>query len=110
MPTTACRFVRRSPLPKSADGRKRNSAPRGDLRRAYYLEADVDAWIRARIRGEKWFPAAEHPEPLRLIPRRETLRRVGLSGVTLWKMERAGLFPRPVRPTETGMWTGEPAA
>jgi prophage regulatory protein len=36
-------------------------------------------------------------EPDRMLRRRRVLELIGVSGPTLWRMERAGLFPRHVQ-------------
>jgi predicted DNA-binding transcriptional regulator AlpA len=69
-----------------------------DGKRAFWPEHQVDHWIRCRIRGVD--PAAippEEPDHPRLIPQREVLRRVGLSRVTIWRLEQKGSFPSRVR-------------
>ena len=37
-----------------------------------------------------------------LIPKKEVLRRTGLSYVSIWQRMREGTFPRPVRISDTG--------
>jgi predicted DNA-binding transcriptional regulator AlpA len=60
-----------------------------------WVEEQVDDWIRSRIRGIAWSPGPipQHP---RLIRKAEVLRRVGLSHVTIWQLERNGRFPARV--------------
>jgi predicted DNA-binding transcriptional regulator AlpA len=53
----------------------------------------VDHWIHCRIKGQAWTPIPMPRYPT-IIRRPELLRRVGLSHVTIWAMERDGLFPR----------------
>ena len=59
-------------------------------------EAQVDEFIRRRIKGQKYkpVPLSDHPT---LIRKPEVLRRTGLSYVSIWKLERDGQFPRRVR-------------
>jgi predicted DNA-binding transcriptional regulator AlpA len=60
-----------------------------------WVEEDVDDWIKCKIRGVPWSPGGipEHPT---LIRKAEVCRRVGLSHVTIWQMERQGRFPARV--------------
>ena len=73
--------------------------PPTDTRASGYIEAEVSAWIHARIRGEQWQsgPVPEHPTIIRL---REAQERTSLSNFTLWTLEQAGKFPRRIRLTE----------
>jgi hypothetical protein len=57
-----------------------------------YIEQQLDDWLRAKVRGEAWRPVV--PKNPTFIRRKEVLRRVGLSHVTIWKLEREGKFPR----------------
>ena len=74
--------------------------PPTDTRASGYLEAEVDAWIRCRIKGERWEPGPipDHPTIIRL---REAQRRTGLSNFTHWTMEQAGTFPKRFRLTDS---------
>lgn len=38
-------------------------------------------------------------QPARFLPPREAYKRAGLSRVTIWKLEKAGQFPRAVKLT-----------
>lgn len=40
---------------------------------------------------------ASTPAPTRLLRRRDVAARVGLSAVTIWRLERAGQFPKAIR-------------
>jgi predicted DNA-binding transcriptional regulator AlpA len=63
-----------------------------------YCEQQVDDWLRAKVRGEPWRLVV--PRQPTFIRRREVVRRVGLTYPTIWKMERDGTFPRPIRLNE----------
>jgi len=66
--------------------------------RAYWPEHKIDHWIWARIRGiDPMSAPAEEPVHPRLIPQREVLRRVGLSRVTVWRLEQQGRFQPRIR-------------
>ena len=74
-----------------------------DGKRAFWPEHQIDHWIHCRIRGAD--PTAvpvEEPEHPRLIPQREVLRRVGLSRVTVWRLEKNGAFPARIRAKAAG--------
>jgi prophage regulatory protein len=76
---------------------------------------DLEKWWRQQSAGSSmasasrsWSPfgqpdapqerAPEHKEPIdRLLRAREVLERVGVSRSTLWRMGRAGEFPKPRR-------------
>ena len=117
-------FIRRAPDPAASDpvvtvkrgpGRPPNAGglpkiPPAETRRCFYSETEVEAWIHARIRGETWCPSTANDGPQRLISRRDMLLRVGLSYPTVWRLEKAGLFPAPVKITPSGLWTGALAA
>src|SRR4051794_31363818 len=76
-----------------------------DTRHAFYDPADVQGWMHARILGKPWQPLPADPgRPLQLITRREMLRRVGLSYPTIWRLEKAGLFPAPIKLVPSGIW------
>jgi len=110
-------FVRRAPLPEEKKrgrgrptGAKTGALPRippAETRRCFYSEAEVEAWIHARIRDVEWQPSPTDGaiRRQRLITRRDMLLRVGLSYPTIWKLEKVGLFPAPVKITPTGLWT-----
>jgi predicted DNA-binding transcriptional regulator AlpA len=53
-----------------------------------------------------------NPENLRFLRAREVVARTGLSKATLWRMQRAGAFPRPHRlsPHRVGWLETEVAA
>jgi len=82
----------RNPTP---DQRGLGSAPVG------WCQEQVDEWVRAKIKGRQWAPS---PMPLypTIIRKPELLRRVGLSHVTIWKLEREGKFPRRFPLVERG--------
>jgi len=68
--------------------------------RVGYVEAEVDRWLRERVRAASGRPIAEQaPEPthISIITVKEVQRRTGLSRMTLWRMERDGRFPERVR-------------
>ena len=67
--------------------------------RVFYCEQHIDEWTRAQIKGVPWNPNPVSPEQPNFIPKREMLRRVGLSFVTVWKMEKEGRFPKRYRLT-----------
>jgi predicted DNA-binding transcriptional regulator AlpA len=58
----------------------------------FYVEQQIDDWIRAQINGNPWQPV-EPAKPV-LIRRREVLRRVGFSNFKRWRLESDGRFPR----------------
>jgi predicted DNA-binding transcriptional regulator AlpA len=64
-----------------------------------WIEEDVNAWIRSRIRGVPWVqgPMPRYPT---IIRKQELLRRVGLSHVRIWQLEKEGKFPKRVRLTD----------
>ena len=64
-----------------------------------WIESQVDEWVHARIRGEEWTPGPVPPHPS-IIRKAQVFRRTGPSHVSIWKMERAGRFPRRIRLTE----------
>lgn len=70
-----------------------------DFRPVAWVEAEIENWIRSRIRGLPWVPAKEICDSPRLIRRPEVLRRVGLSYPTIWALERDGKFPPRVKLT-----------
>jgi predicted DNA-binding transcriptional regulator AlpA len=61
----------------------------------YYIEQQIDDWIRAQINGRPWVPV-EPAQPV-FIRRREVLRRVGFSNFKRWHLETDGRFPRGYR-------------
>jgi predicted DNA-binding transcriptional regulator AlpA len=73
--------------------------PPTDTRASGYLEAEVDAWIHARIKGERWAPGAIPNHPTIIRPK-EAQRRTGLSNFSLWSAEQAGTFPKRFRLTD----------
>jgi predicted DNA-binding transcriptional regulator AlpA len=74
-----------NPAPKRAT----DSAP------VFWVEQEIDRWIKSKIRGQEWVPA-EHDQPT-FIRKPQVLRRVGLSYPTVWKLEKFGRFPRRYR-------------
>ena len=101
-PTPRFGFRRLAPIPATL--RPRLPLP-SNLRRAYYLEHEINAWIRCQLEGRQWVPVpVPHGEPLRLLTRRVVLDRVGVCSVTLFRMERLGRFPRGVRAVPPGIW------
>lgn len=70
--------------------------------RVGYIEAEIEAWIRARVRvhsGDRVGPPVAEPTPLAIISVAEAARRVGMSRVHLWRMEHEGRFPARIRLT-----------
>lgn len=72
-----------------------NAKPPTSCAAVLWVEQEVDAWIKAKIRGVDWQPA-EHDQP-NLIRKREVLRRAGFSHFTIWNLERQGKFPCRLR-------------
>jgi predicted DNA-binding transcriptional regulator AlpA len=64
-----------------------------------WIEEAVNDWIHARIKGQPWVPR-EMPRYPAIIRRQELLRRVGLSHVRIWQLEREGKFPARIRLTD----------
>jgi len=60
-----------------------------------YIEQQVDDWTRARIAGKRWIERT--PESPTFIRRKEVLRRIGVSHMTIYSMEKAGKFPRGIK-------------
>jgi predicted DNA-binding transcriptional regulator AlpA len=58
-----------------------------------WCEEHVNDWIVARIKGQPWVPGPLPKFPT-VIRKRELVRRVGLSHVRIWQLEREGKFPR----------------
>jgi predicted DNA-binding transcriptional regulator AlpA len=70
--------------------------------RVAYLEHEVENWIRSRVRadtGERVAAPVTSPplEQMRFITVAETVRRIGFTREHLWRLEKAGKFPRRVR-------------
>jgi hypothetical protein len=61
----------------------------------FYIEQQIDDWIRAQINGWPWVPV-EPAKPV-FIRRREVLRRCGFSNFKRWHLETDGRFPRGYR-------------
>jgi predicted DNA-binding transcriptional regulator AlpA len=59
---------------------------------ALWIEQQVDDWIRATIKRQRWVPVM--PDKPSFVRKAEVLRRVGLSNVSLWLMEKRGEFPQ----------------
>jgi predicted DNA-binding transcriptional regulator AlpA len=77
---------------------KPKHAPPTQHSRCFYDEDEVQRWIACQLRGEVWRPAPVASEQRRrLISRRQMLNRVPLSYPSIWRIERAGLFPQPIR-------------
>ncbi len=68
-----------------------------DVRKTFYNEDEVTRWIAAQLRGEAWHPSATPDPRPTLISRREVLRRVPFSYPTIWKLEKTGRFPTPIK-------------
>jgi predicted DNA-binding transcriptional regulator AlpA len=64
-----------------------------------WIEEAVNDWIHARIKGQSWVPGPAPRWPT-IIRRQELLRRVGLSYVRIWQLEKEGKFPKRVRLTD----------
>jgi predicted DNA-binding transcriptional regulator AlpA len=68
--------------------------------RVGFLEHEIDAWIWTRVRANSDetaglpLPTPEHP---RIIPMREVEKRTGFTRIHIWRLEKAGRFPRRVR-------------
>jgi predicted DNA-binding transcriptional regulator AlpA len=62
-----------------------------------WVEAEIDAWIRARIKGAPYQPPPLGEQPVVLIRKPEVLRRTGLSHVGIWRLEKQGKFPKRVQ-------------
>jgi hypothetical protein len=96
------RFTRKAPIPTEV--RLRLPLP-SNLKRAYYPEHEVNAWIRCQLEGRPWVPVpVPDGEPLRLLSRAVVLDRISVCSVTLFRMEKRGLFPRGVRAVPPGIW------
>jgi predicted DNA-binding transcriptional regulator AlpA len=68
--------------------------------RVGFFEHEISNWIRGRLRASTGEPAAAPlsvPDHPRLLTMREVEGRVGFSRVHLWRMEKAGRFPKRVR-------------
>jgi Prophage CP4-57 regulatory protein (AlpA) len=68
--------------------------------RVGYIEHEVENHLRQLRRvatGAPVAPPVPTPEHLRIITVAEAARRVGVSRVHLWRMEKAGKFPSRVR-------------
>jgi predicted DNA-binding transcriptional regulator AlpA len=74
-----------------------------------WVEEAVNEWIIARIKGQPWTPGPMPRWPT-IIRKQELLRRVGLSHVRIWQMERDGKFPKRVRLTDRATEAGNAAA
>lgn len=75
-----------------------NSGMFGNGTGAGYFEHEVSNWIRARVReGGPAFPPLPVPDCPVILSIREVTRRVGFSRIHLWRLERAGKFPRRIR-------------
>jgi predicted DNA-binding transcriptional regulator AlpA len=61
-----------------------------------WVEEEVNAWIRSRIKGVPYQPPPLPERPV-LIRKAEVLRRTGLSHPWIWKLEKQGNFPTRVR-------------
>jgi predicted DNA-binding transcriptional regulator AlpA len=57
-----------------------------------WCREQVDSWVHSRVKNTLWMcpPLPRYPT---IIRKRELIERTGLSHVTLWKMEKRGLFP-----------------
>jgi predicted DNA-binding transcriptional regulator AlpA len=60
-----------------------------------WIEEDINDWIHARIKGQSW---VQGPMPRRptFIRKNEVLRRIGLSHVRIWQLEKEGKFPKRI--------------
>ena len=58
-----------------------------------WCEEEVNAWIVAKIKGQIWVPGPLPKFPT-IIRKAEVVRRVGLSHVRIWQLERESWFPR----------------
>ena len=59
-----------------------------------YVEDQIDEFLRCCVKGVPYTQPDDLPERPRFIRKKEAIRRVGLSYVTMWSMERQGRFPR----------------
>ena len=71
-----------------------------------WVEEEVNRWVRCRIKNELWTPGPIPQFPT-IIRKNELMRRIGLSHVRIWQLEKENKFPRRVRLTgEAGDATG----
>ena len=82
-----------------AEASHHNPGRFGDGSAVGFLEHEVDAWVRSRIRagGGPAMPPLPVPDHPTIISVREVCRRVGYSRIHVWRLERQNRFPRRVR-------------
>lgn len=74
----------------------------GDGTSAGYFEHEVSNWVRSRVRGGgPALPPLPVPDCPTILTVREVSRRVGFSRIHLWRLERAGKFPKRIRLVDT---------